>query len=113
MLYNVHKLLMSENLPYQGTTNSEPRVTVINNTVADNTKNGNGLGVAGFVIALIAFIFSWAPGVNWVLWFLGFLFSLIAVFKKPRGLAIAGLIISFIDVILIVAVIGAVAAILS
>jgi len=70
----------------------------------------NSIGLAGFIIALVAFVFSWAPFVNWVLWLLGLIFSLIGVFKHPRGFAIAGLAISLIVVIVIVAIIGALSA---
>ncbi|VDG24066.1 zinc-ribbon domain-containing protein [Lactiplantibacillus mudanjiangensis] len=73
----------------------------------------NGLGTAGFVLALISLLFSWVPGVNFVVWFLGMLFSFIGLFKQPKGLAIAGFIISFIDIIIIIiliTVIGSVGA---
>lgn len=73
-------------------------------------KKSNGLGTAGFVLAIIALVLCWVPVLNWILWFLGTLFSFIGVFKAPRGLSIAGLIISFIGVIIMIAVIGAVAA---
>lgn len=83
---------------------------VINNTV---THRSNGIGTAGFVMALISAIFCWVPGVNWVIWFLGTLFSFIGLFKRPRGIAVAGFILSIIDVIIIVAVIGAVVGVAS
>jgi hypothetical protein len=35
------------------------------------------------------------------------LFSLIGVFRKPKGLAIAGLVISSIDIIIVIAFFGA------
>lgn len=57
-------------------------------------KKTNGLGTAGFVLALLSLLFSWTPVVNWILWVLGFIFSFIGIFKSPRGLAIAGLVIS-------------------
>ena len=75
----------------------------------EEVKKKNGIGTAGFILALIGLVFCWVPILDWILWFLGFLFSFIGVFKKPRGLSIAGLIISCIGVIIIVAVIGAVA----
>lgn len=71
-----------------------------------NKGNSNGLGTAGFILALLALLGCWVPIVNWILWFLGALFSFIGVFKSPRGLAIAGLVISFIGVIIIVVVLG-------
>lgn len=63
-------------------------------------KKGNGLGTAGFVLSLIAFILCWVPILDFILWLLGAIFSVIGVFKAPRGLAIAGCIISFILIIL-------------
>ena len=69
-------------------------------------KKSNGMGTAGFVLSLVALVLCWVPVLDWVLWFLGLLFSFIGVFKKPRGLAIAGLIISSIVLIVIIVVIG-------
>ncbi|MCC8036776.1 MAG: hypothetical protein LIP02_01360 [Bacteroidales bacterium] len=43
---------------------------------------------------------------DWILWFLGALFSVIGLFKQPRGLAIAGTVISFIGVIVMIALVG-------
>ncbi|HNW88611.1 MAG TPA: hypothetical protein PKN48_03055 [Bacteroidales bacterium] len=85
---------------------SQPGQTVIVNQVV---KKSNGLGTAGFVLALIAVCLSWIPIVQFfgaILWFLGLLFSFIAVFRAPRGLAIAGLIISLIDIIILIVVMG-------
>ncbi|MEA1874777.1 MAG: DUF4190 domain-containing protein [Bacteroidota bacterium] len=59
------------------------------------TAEKNGLGTAGFVLSLISLFFGW------IIWILGLIFSFIGIFKKPRGLAIAGLIISLVDIILI------------
>lgn len=77
---------------------------IINNYV----KQGNGLGTAGFVLALIGLIFCWVPVIDWILWLLGLIFSFIGVFKAPRGLAIAGLVISFIGIIILITLIAAV-----
>lgn len=63
--------------------------------VNNNTKSSNGLGVAGFVLGLIG-LFTF-PIV--IFGFLGFIFSFIGVFKAPRGLAIAGLVISIISLL--------------
>ena len=85
---------------------NNPQLSVINNI---QQSKSNGLGTAGFVLALISFLFCWVPGVNWVVWFLGAIFSIIGCFKEPRGLAIAGTIISFIDIIILISLIGAIA----
>lgn len=75
-------------------------------TVIVNESKSNGLGTAGFVLAILSFFLCWAPFVNFVIWFLGALFSFIGMFKKPRGLAIAGFVLSFLGVILLLTVFG-------
>ena len=76
-------------------------------------RQSNGTGTAGFVLSLIALILPWFPGVGWVVWFLGFILSFIGIFKSPRGLAITGFIISIIDLIILVALVGTLAGIAS
>lgn len=70
----------------------------------------NGLGTAGFVLALIALFLGWVPFLGWIIWLLGLIFSACGMFKPPRGLAIAGLVISLIGIILLLVVFGALAA---
>ena len=77
------------------------------------TKESNGIGTAGFVISLICMLFSWVPVLSWVLWVIGLILSFVGIFKKPRGLAIAGLIISCFDLIVILVVVSAIAALLA
>lgn len=75
--------------------NVKPQVVIVE-------KKGNGMGTAGFVLALIGFILSLIPVVNfisWLPWLLGLIFSIIGIFKPKKGLAIAGLIISLLWVI--------------
>jgi len=79
------------------TSNNQQPQTII---VKQNSTNG--IGTAGFILALISLLFGWVPFVGWAVWFLGALFSFIGLFKRPRGLAIAGLIISFIGIILLI-----------
>ena len=67
-------------------------------------RRSNGLGTAGFVTALIGLLICWAIG--GILTFLGFIFSFIGLFKSPRGLAIAGFIMSIISACVIVGMIG-------
>lgn len=73
----------------------------------------NPLGTAGFVIALVAVFLSWIPVVGWILWLLGAIFSVVGIFKSPKGLAIAGTVISFIDLIIIVLLATIIAGILA
>lgn len=83
-----------------------------NTTVVVQGSRSNGLGTAGFIFAILALVFCWAPIFNFFVWFLGALFSFIGLFKAPRGLAIAGFILSFIGIIILVTVIGSVFAFL-
>tara|TARA_B110000483_G_scaffold184918_1_gene218731 strand:+ start:185 stop:487 length:303 start_codon:yes stop_codon:yes gene_type:complete len=75
----------------------------------DENKS-NGIGTAGFVLALIALFLGWVPILGWIIWLLGLILSLVGVFKTPKGLSIAGLIISLIGVILLIVVFGAIGA---
>jgi hypothetical protein len=84
---------------------NQPGQTVIINQIP---KKSNGIGTAGFVLALVALFLGWIPFLGWVLWLLGLIFSFIGVFRTPKGLAIAGLAISLIGIILIIAVFGAI-----
>lgn len=72
------------------------------------TQQKNGMGTAGFVLAILGLVFCWVPVLDWVLWLLGLIFSIIGVCRRPKGLAIAGIIISCIYLILVTVVIGAI-----
>jgi predicted anti-sigma-YlaC factor YlaD len=74
------------------------------------TKKSNSIGTAGFVLAIIALFLSWVPVLGWVLWVLGLIFSFVGVFRQPKGLSIAGLVISCIALIVLIVVVGAIAA---
>lgn len=72
---------------------------IVNNLkTTDDGKNG--LATAGFVLSIISFFLGWIPFLGWSMWLLGFIFSFIGIFKAPRGLAIAGLVISLIGIII-------------
>lgn len=73
----------------------------------NEVKQKNGIGITGFILSIVAIVLCWVPVLGWILWFLGALFSIIGVFKKPKGLAIAGLIISFISIIILIVFMGA------
>ena len=71
------------------------------------TRTTNGMAIAGLVLAICAVVISWAPGVNFVCWILGLIFSAIGLKNANRGapyrgLAIAGLAISLLGIVLIV-----------
>lgn len=65
-------------------------------------RQSNGMGTAGFILALLSLILIWIPILNFIIWALGLLFSFIGLFKRPRGLAIAGFIISSIGIVIMV-----------
>lgn len=59
----------------------------------------NNLGLVGFIFSIIAIFLFWLPFIGWLFWILGLVFSAIGIFRKPKGLAIAGLIISLIGLL--------------
>lgn len=67
-------------------------------------RNTNGIGTSGFVLSLISLVLGWIPFLGWLLWILGLIFSFVGVLKKPKGLAIAGLVISVIGLILLLTI---------
>ena len=69
-------------------------------------RNSNGIGTAGFVLALIALFIGWVPAVGWICWLLGLIFSCVGMGRTPKGLAIAGLIISVFGIVLIIVLTG-------
>lgn len=83
--------------------------TSLNNstTVVVHGEGSNGLGTAGFVFAVLAFFVCWVPVLDIIIWGLGLLFSFIGLFKAPRGLAIAGFILSIIGIIVLLTFFGA------
>lgn len=89
----------------QNTSPVQPTQTVI---IEQKAPKKNGIGLAGFILALIALLTDWIPVLGWIVWALGAIFSIIGLFKKPRGFAIAGFIISFIGLIILIAIVGAI-----
>ena len=65
-------------------------------TVIVKYESFNGLAIAGFALALVALFVGWIPVFGWMVWFLGLVFSIVGLFRRPRGLAVAGLAISII-----------------
>ena len=75
----------------------EPRVPV----------EKNGLGTAGFVLSLLGLVFCWIPVAGWIIWVLGLALSFTGLFKKPKGLAITGMILSAVSIFVITTLITA------
>ncbi|MDR3194631.1 MAG: DUF4339 domain-containing protein [Tannerella sp.] len=73
----------------------------------------NGIGIAGFVIALVAVFLSWIPVLGWILWLLGLILSCAGLLKNPKGLAIAGFVISLIDLVVLICVMAGIAALIT
>jgi len=70
--------------------------------IRQTTRKSNEIGIAGFVLSL----FWWAPFIGWLAWLLGLIFSIMGMFRRPRGLAIAGFILSLIGLILMILLIA-------
>ena len=82
---------------------NDPKQTIyVNIPDYASNNNSNGMGIAGFVLALISLFIGYIPIFGWIIWLLGAIFSIVGMFKEPRGFAIAGFVISFIDIILII-----------
>jgi len=64
-------------------------------------KQTNGLGTTGFVLAIVGVFFGWIPFFGWIIWVLGLIFSAVGLKNKPKGLAIAGLVVSLVSFIIL------------
>lgn len=84
----------------------QPQQTII---LQQEQKKSNGMGIAGFVLALVGLFLSWVPVLGWIIWLLGLIFSCVGLFRRPKGLAIAGLCISCLGLIFLIVVAGALA----
>lgn len=76
--------------------------------VANKTHgDGGGYGLAGFILALLAILAAFAGPIGLIVWLLGLIFSCIGLGggRSNKGLAIAGLIISLIPLIIVLAII--------
>ena len=88
----------------QNPQNQTGQTIIINQT----DRKSNSIGTSGFVLAIIALFLGWVPFLGWILWLLGLILSFVGVFKEPKGLSIAGLVISLIGIILLITVFGAI-----
>jgi len=93
---------MSEEIKSSEQSNSGQTIIV-----NQQERKSNGVGTAGFVLALIALFLGWIPVLGWIIWVLGLILSFVGIFKTPKGMAIAGLVISLIGIILLLTVFGA------
>ncbi|WP_297729746.1 hypothetical protein [uncultured Porphyromonas sp.] len=94
--------------PYES-RNKEQQDKPVTNVYVQNVVQSpqkNSLGTAGFVLSLVALLVGWVPVLGWIVWILGAIFSGIGIFRKPRGLAIAGVCISFFWLIIFALIVG-------
>lgn len=94
--------------PYENRNKEQQDKPVTNDYIQNEVTSPckNSLGTAGFALSLVALVVGWFPVVGWIVWFLGAIFSTIGIFRKPRGLAIAGACISFFWLIIFVLIFG-------
>ncbi|MDR2205340.1 MAG: zinc ribbon domain-containing protein [Flavobacteriaceae bacterium] len=92
---------IGENKNQNDVQNAFPQTIILK----QEKKATNGIGTAGFIIALCSLVFSWAPGVGFILWLLGFIFSMVGMGRQPKGLATAGFVISLISLVVIILII--------
>ncbi|WP_125588144.1 hypothetical protein [Companilactobacillus jidongensis] len=85
---------------------------IVNNYTTDKAQS-NPMGTAGFICALVDLFIGWVPFIGWLLWIVGAALSIVGIFRNPKGLAIAGAVISFIDVIIILVIASSIASISS
>ena len=77
-----------------------------NQSLLVGNQKKNTVGLAGFIVALLALITSSIPYLGGILWLLGLVLSTIGLFKRPRGFAVAGFILSMLVVIVILCILG-------
>lgn len=100
---------MEVNTPPYENRNKEQQDKPVTNVYVQNVVQSpqkNSLGTAGFVLSLVALLVGWVPVLGWIVWILGAIFSGIGIFRKPRGLAIAGVCISFFWLIIFALIVG-------
>lgn len=95
--YSAQPQSMQPGAPY-----GSPQTIIIQTAPTPAAPSSNGIGTAGFVFSLLSFLFSWTVIGGAIIWFLGLLFSFIGMFRKPRGLAIAGFVLCIPSIILII-----------
>ena len=97
-----------KNLNVESTVQEPQKGTTI--IVNQERRETNGIGTAGFVISIVAIFLGWIPFVGWIIWLLGLVFSFVGIFRNPKGLSIAGLVISLVGIILLLFFFGAILA---
>lgn len=87
--------------PFSDSVKEDPRVS------------DNPMGLVGFILSLVSFLGFTIPVGGLIGWILGLVFSCIGLTKRPRGFAIAGLVISLTGLVILVIALGFLAIILA
>ncbi|QQU03614.1 hypothetical protein [Myroides odoratus] len=66
----------------------------------------NPIGLTGFILSIVAIVLSWLPIIGWLCWLVGLVLSIVGLFRRPKGFAIAGLIISLIGFVIMFILLG-------
>ena len=80
------------------------QVTESSNSTQEVLVKKNVMGSIGLVCAILCLIFCWCSKLNIIFLCLGFLFSFIGIFKRPIEDAVAGFILSTLDIAVIIGV---------
>lgn len=67
-----------------------------------NVKESNGIGIAGFILSIVSVVVSFTSFFSVIFWILGIIFSIMGLFQRPKGFAIAGTIISAVSGLLFI-----------
>lgn len=89
------------------------QVTESSNSTQEVLVKKNVMGSIGLVCAILCLIFCWWSKLNILFLCLGFIFSIIGLFKSPREDAAAGFILSILDIVVIITASKFIAAYLS
>lgn len=76
----------------------QPSITGGQKPIIIQQSKTNSKGVVGFVCSLLTIILCWVPLLGILLGIISFIFSILGLSKGPKGLAIAGLIISIVAI---------------
>lgn len=87
----------------------QPPASTQNVVVLEKGSHSNGCANAGLIMAILGLLLGWIPVVGWIIWLSGFVLCVIGLFKTPRVMAIVGLVITFIDFVLTLLIIGGMA----
>ncbi|MDR1034019.1 MAG: hypothetical protein LBL41_04560 [Bifidobacteriaceae bacterium] len=64
----------------------------------------NKLGIAGFILALIAVFIGAVPVIGWIIWMVGLILSIVGMSRTPKNFAVAGLVLSLVGIVIVLIV---------